>query len=283
MSEPSLPAATLDPEVVITRSGAKAIRDRLTGELMHPVVGPLVEAEHLYVGPSRLRERSREAGEPLVLFDVGLGAGSNALAAWCAAREVGARRLHIVSFDQSVDAMALAVSDAHAASFGFEGEALEAGRALLRRGHHESAHATWELRLGDLWETLPREARHGDVVYWDPFSAGANPALWTTRAFSMLHPRCGANATVHTYGGATSTRAAMLLAGFAVGEGPILGEVVPPGKGKRGTIAATRLEDLERPLDARWLTRLERSSAPWPIDAPADAFEVIRSRPQFAR
>ena len=31
-------------EVVITRSGAPAMRDRAVGELMHPVVGPLVEA-----------------------------------------------------------------------------------------------------------------------------------------------------------------------------------------------------------------------------------------------
>ncbi len=50
---------------------------------MHPVVGPLVEAERLYVGPSRLRERLVDgAKDPLVLLDVGLGAGSNAIAAW---------------------------------------------------------------------------------------------------------------------------------------------------------------------------------------------------------
>ena len=46
-----------DHEVVTTRSGARAMRDRATGQVMHPVVGPLAEAEALYVAPSRLAER----------------------------------------------------------------------------------------------------------------------------------------------------------------------------------------------------------------------------------
>ena len=49
-----------DFEVVTTRSGARAMRDCATGELMHPVVGPLVEAETLYeaagIGLARLKE-----------------------------------------------------------------------------------------------------------------------------------------------------------------------------------------------------------------------------------
>ncbi len=53
------------------------MRDKLTGELMHPLVGPLVEAPRLYIEPSRLAERLSQADHdgPLVLLDVGLGAG----------------------------------------------------------------------------------------------------------------------------------------------------------------------------------------------------------------
>ncbi|HVU49687.1 MAG TPA: hypothetical protein VHL80_03310, partial [Polyangia bacterium] len=46
------------------------------GEVMHPGVGPVVEAEQLYVRQSRLAERLREE-RTVVVFDVGLGAGSN--------------------------------------------------------------------------------------------------------------------------------------------------------------------------------------------------------------
>ena len=69
-------------QFVTTRDGAPAVVDREVGEVMHPVIGPAVESERLYVAQSRLAARLAEAGGPLVLFDVGLGAGSNALAAW---------------------------------------------------------------------------------------------------------------------------------------------------------------------------------------------------------
>src|SRR5687767_2150020 len=66
-------------EVVETRDGSRAMRDRESGELMHPV-GPLLEAAAIYVEPARLAERL-QAGA-VTLFDVGLGAGSNAAGAW---------------------------------------------------------------------------------------------------------------------------------------------------------------------------------------------------------
>ena len=121
---------TLDCEVVLTSSGALAMRDRLSGEVMHPVVGPRLEAERLYLGPSRLAARLNEPGPaPLLLLDVGLGAGSNAIAAWALSeqRSLAARTLSIVSFDRSTHALELAAAPEHRAAFGLEGGA---GRAV---------------------------------------------------------------------------------------------------------------------------------------------------------
>jgi len=278
---------SLDPEVVITTKGAKAIRDKLTGELMHPVVGPLIESERLYLGPSRLAHRLQDktTKTPLVLLDIGLGAGSNAIAAWRVSEALGdsARRLHIVSFDQSLEAMAKALEPDHAASFGFEGEAGIAAQTLLSEGVSETARTTWTMVKGDLLATLPTQ-KHGpaELVFWDPFSPGANPKLWTMNAFQLLHPLCAEGVSVHTYGGATSTRAALLLAGFFVGEGIIVGDESKAGQRKRATLAALHRDALERPLDARWLERVARSSAPFPSDAPVDALSRIRVHPQFA-
>jgi queuine tRNA-ribosyltransferase len=266
---------TLDCEVVVTRTGMPAMRDRATGELMHPVVGPAIEAERLYVVPSRLSARLRESQtEPLVLLDVGLGAGSNALAAWRVAEAMDAgRRLEIVSFDRSLSALELAIGAEHAAAFGFEGEAGVAARALLDRGRHESARTTWRVIVGELPSVLSDVT--ADVVFWDPFSPRANPSLWTAGAFSVLRRVCREGTTVHTYSGATAVRSAMLLAGFAVGLGPQTGD------NKFGTAGAVTLPDLDQPLDRRWLERLGRSSAPFPGDAPADALERIGLLPQF--
>ncbi|WP_437479336.1 MnmC family methyltransferase [Sorangium sp. So ce1014] len=270
-------------EVVTTRGGARAMLDRKTGEVMHPVVGPSIESARLYCEPARLSARlsapvSGARAEPLVLLDVGLGAGSNASAAWrlSEALPASARRLEIVSFDHSLDAFALAARPEHAADFGLDGAAGLAARALLAAGHHETARSRWRLVHGELPAALDLEAAAAaDVAFWDPFSPRANPDLWTLAAFTALRRCCRAGATVHTYSGATATRSALLLAGFAVGVGE------STGKNKTATCAAVDLRDLARPLDRRWIERLGRSSAAFPPDAPADALAQVASLPQF--
>jgi queuine tRNA-ribosyltransferase len=251
--------------------------DRVVGEVMHPVIGPAVESERLYVAQSRLASRLADPGGPLVLFDVGLGAGSNALAAWRCSAAAGpcARKLEIISFERDLGAFALALSPEGIARLGISAEEAEAARALRDRQLHDSARTAWRLRLGDALEGLAQEPALADVVFWDPFSPKANPALWTHEAFRTLRGRCGPRATVFTYSTATSTRAALLLAGFFVGTGDA------SGPKEQTTAAAVDPADVVRPLDRRWLERLARSSAPFPADAPSDALDRIRSHPQF--
>ncbi len=263
-------------EIVLTSLGVPAVRDVVLGEVMHPVVGPEVESERLYVAQSRLRERLAERGPPLVLFDVGLGAGANALAALAAA-ERGGRALEIVSFEVDTRALALAASAAGAERLGLGPAAVLAARTLLDGGRFESGRVLWRLVAGDVRGTLAREAAVADVVFWDPFSPRANPELWTVGAFAALRSRCGPGAALYTYSTATATRAALLLAGFFVGAGD------PSGPKQETTAAATDLSLVARPLDARWLARLARSSAPVPPDAPRDAIERVRAHPQFSR
>ncbi len=264
-------------EIVLTSLGVPAVRDAVLGEVMHPVIGPDVESERLYVAQSRLRERLAPSGPRLVLFDVGLGAGSNALAALAAADAGadGGRGLEIVSFELDPRALALATSDEGAARLGLAPRARDAARELLARGRHEGSRVLWRLVAGDLRDTLPLEAARADVVFWDPFSPKANPEAWTLAAFAALRARCAEGATLYTYSTATATRSALLLAGFFVGAGD------PSGPKEETTAAATDPSLLARPLDGRWLARLGRSSAPFPPDAPPDALERVARHPQF--
>ncbi len=264
-------------EIVVTSQGAPAVRDAEAGEVMHPVVGAAVESERLYVAQSRLRERLAEPGPPLVLFDVGLGAGSNALAAVRAARGAssGGRGLLVLSFERDLGALELAASEAGAAALELSFTDVAALRALLARGEHEEERVRWRLLRGDVAETLPAAPAEADVVFWDPFSPRVNPSLWSCAAFAALRARCGPDAALYTYSTATSVRTALLLAGFHVGAGD------PSGPKQETTAAATRSQLLARPLDARWLSRLERSSAPYPPDAPPDALPRVRAHPQF--
>ena len=271
----------LDCEVVVTRAGARAMLDRKTGEVMHPGVGPVAEARALYVDASRLGARLNEpTREPLVLLDVGLGAGSNAAAAIAAALALpqAARALELVSFDHSLSALKLAVKEDNAGAFGFSPEAREAALTVLTLQPYRRARLHWRVVLGELPGAFASEpAGRAEIVFWDPFSPRRNPELWSVSAFRALRGLCAPSVSVHTYSSATATRSALLLAGFFVGFGDPAGD-----KQATTTVAALDPSRLAHPLDARWLARLSRSSAPFPSDAPAHALARITAHPQFA-
>jgi queuine tRNA-ribosyltransferase len=267
-------------EVVRTRSGARAMLDRQSGEVMHPIGGPLLESERLYVAASGLARRLSSAQpQPLRLLDVGLGAGSNAAAAIRLRQSLGdgARRLELVSIERDLGAFELALCPDHADAFGWVGAAAPLAKILLSERAYRDRAIDWRLVLADVFDALAREPESSvDVVFWDPFSPGANPELWTVSAFTALRRVCRAGASVHTYSGATRVRSALLLAGFRVGIGD------PIADGKNATVASLDPGTLVAPLDGRWLQRLARSSAPFPPDAPGDALERVRACPQFA-
>jgi len=263
-------------EIVRTRKGHVAMRSLDAGEVMHPGVGPLMEAEQLYVGQSRLSERLRTTvGRKLVLFDVGMGAGSNALAARAESERapIHAARLELVSFERDLGSLALALT--HPADFALEGKSGEAARALLAHGRHETERTVWRLHHGDIGACLADETSLADIVFWDPFSPKANPGLWTIAAFTAVRRVANTHCTLFTYSASTAVRTALLLAGWAVGVGEPIGEKAAT------SAAAVAAEDLASPLDRQWLPRLSRPDAPLPSDGPPDIVVRISALPQF--
>ena len=264
-------------EIIRTRAGVPAMRSLETGEVMHPGVGPMAEAEQLYVRQSRLAQRLRAAESPaLVLFDVGMGAASNALAALAESERApaGASRLELVSFERELDALRTAFGEP--AAFGLDGAWGDAARGLLSHGHHETGRSSWRLELGDALEAFARQRRAADIVYWDPFSPRTNPTLWSVAAFSALRRVAGPRCTLFTYSASTAVRVALLLAGWSVGVGAGTGEKLAT------TAAAVLVEDLERPLGRGWLARLSLPGVPLPPDAGNDAIRDVAAAPQFS-
>jgi hypothetical protein len=79
-----------DFELVTLRSGARAVRHCGHGEVMHPAGGPWIEANRLYVEQSQLAARLTESPSRTVcIFDIGLGAATNAVAALTCAQQLG--------------------------------------------------------------------------------------------------------------------------------------------------------------------------------------------------
>ena len=289
-----------DYQIVRLANGEKTLFSASYGEKMHPGLGPSAEAELLYVRQLNIRERLESAKEELVVWDVGLGAAANATALLRATREV-AGRLHIVSFDNTMEPLAFALENARELSHvrGFErpiAALLGGGLAQFENGRTE---VVWEFRLGDFPDWLARRLPSGEghgagglagggphAIFYDAFSPAKNPAMWTLPVFANLFRALAPEraCALTTYSRSTMVRATLLLAGFYVGVGHATGFK------EETTIAANGLNLIAAPLDARWLERAERSDSAEPLRATAyagspatkETLQALRRHPQFA-
>jgi queuine tRNA-ribosyltransferase len=253
---------------------------------MHSVNDPAEEARSLYVEQSRLVERLAEpAASPLVVWDVGLGAGANAMAAIQAVEqrfgaEAPARGLTLVSFENDMDSLVLALR--HPAWFKHLRHA--APRRLLADNRWISANNAieWQLLRGD-FAANKLSAPLPDVIFFDPFSFKTDNALWTLAAFRELQHLVGAKpAELFTYSYSTSVRAAMLAAGFYVAKGRGTGPKAETTIGLTPLAAAT--EHGRELLGEEWLGKWRRSDAqaPMGVGANDDSWrEAVAKHPQF--
>ena len=135
--------------------------------------------------------------------------------------------------------------------------------------------------MGDARSLWAQASQAADLIYFDPFSPSSNPALWTPAAFAALRAEAregNDGCTLFTYSAATPTRVSLLLGGYYVGTG------AATGMKAETSVAATRLELLEKPLDQRWLERWERSSsqAPHGLALDQSVHSAVRGHVQFA-
>jgi len=272
---------------VVVKDDVGYIRDTISGEVMHPGSDPAQEAQSLYVEQSRLLERlSPLAGHtdtPLVVWDVGLGAAANAMAAILAVENLGpaaARPFQLVSFENDLDSLKLALD--HPGWFKHLRHA--APRALLRdsRWISPAAPIEWLLLSGD-FALRKFEAPPPDIIFFDPFSFKTDSALWTLDAFRELAQACGDRCTeLYTYTYSTSVRAAMLAAGFYVAKGRATG---PKGETTIGLSARAAASAHGRELlGPEWLAKWGRSDAQVPFGSTAqdDAWrDAVLAHPQF--
>jgi hypothetical protein len=265
-----------DFEPVVLGSGEVSIRDRRSGEIMHPGLGPRREAELLYVEQTRLVDRLSASGiAPVRVLDVGLGAATNALAVVDCALRVQGRALELISLERDDGPLRLALGEP--ARFPVQAAHREMLHALLARQRVEAPGLRWTWIEGDALEALDRIGAPQDVICFDPFSPGANPELWTVVALRRFRQVLAAGGVLSTYSASTRTRVTLLLAGFWVGVGASAAV-------KETTVASDGPAALASPLGARWLQRWRRSSARAPHGVARITSEIeqaVLDQPQF--
>ena len=284
-----------DYEVHLAEEGFASIRQISSGEIMHSHTPPMVEAKALYVEQAGLAERLRlpagadpATAAPLVIWDVGLGAAANAMAAiQCYEAEAAqgpVRRMQVISFENDLDSLRLAMT--HKNRFDYLRHS--GPDALLARGAWASRQFPglgWELHVGDFWTTAAGASARPDLIFFDFFSHKTDTDCWTAPQFRKLLGLCDPRkpAELFTYSASTAVRVALLDAGFHVAIGTGTGV-------KKETIVALT-PGYATPcryalLGKAWLDRWRRSSAKFPEGLPAAERAALEARieghPQFA-
>lgn len=202
----------------------------VSGEIMHSVNAPDDEAHRLYIAQSSLIASAltaSSASEPLVVWDVGLGAAHNAMAL---VRALDAHPshapVHLVSFERDLDALRLALDHPKL----FPHLRHPAPHRVLHAGSFSRPHFTWTLVRGDFLDTFAT-APPPAVIWYDPFSSKVDGPLWSASTFSRLASFLTAPVELFTYSRSSAIRTAMRDAGFTIERG------VPSGPKEETTIA----------------------------------------------
>lgn len=273
-------------EVMKQDGGFHSIRHVSSGEVMHSVTDPVIEAKRLYVDQLNMAETIPDYDEGrFVIWDVGLGAGTNAMATVREYERLHEERgklppLRIVSFENDLDSLRLAVKNPSL----FQHVKHPAPAAILGNGRWSSSlyPVEWILRKGDFRDHIS-SADIPNCIFYDPFSLHTDTPLWRYPLFRKLHEKCSAAKTMlFTYSSSTQVRGALLAAGFYVGRGTGTGP-------KSETTAAFSVPEACPPwielLDRDWLGRFERSSSKFGADCTEDEKREIEGRvlqhPQF--
>lgn len=262
-------------EIVKTTFGVTSIRNNQVNETMHAPLGPWREANELYIEQSKLKQRlEQNKDDEFVIYDVGLGAAANALAAIHCAKQ-SSRPMRLISFE--IDMRLLQFAREHSEEFDhFKGYEKAIDSILVYKIWRDD-NLVWELFEGDFLNCIDEVTHKCHLVFYDPYSSTQNQEMWTTDCFKKLRGKCHDDATFFNYSQATPVRAALLQAGFFVGYGKSIGYK------EATTQAACRLEDLDQPLDERWFQRWSRSGNPLPpfcVDAE-ELKRAIRQHEQF--
>ena len=281
-------------EVHIAREGFASIRHVSSGEIMHSRNEPMDEARGLYTEQAQLSQRvlnGSQGGEntPLVIWDVGLGAAANAMAAitcyeGCAANEA-VRSMRILSFENDLDSLELAFR--HSDKFSYLRHSAPAW--LLRQGQWQSREhsgLSWEVIKGDFLDTLESAPAPPELIFYDMFSSKTCRAHWSLETFARLLRACQSRpAALFTYSCSTAARVAMLAAGFWVARGRASGEKQETTVALTPEAAAAGWGEAYEFLGADWLRKWNRSSARFPAELPVEAHagfaEMLSGHPQF--
>src|SRR5580698_1116486 len=98
-------------KIVRLANGTYSVHSLAEKETFHPVVGPVAEAQALYINQLKLRQRLQVHQGEFVIWDVGLGAGGNVFTVFQATADLPCP-LRVISFDHTTEPLHFALENA---------------------------------------------------------------------------------------------------------------------------------------------------------------------------
>ena len=221
----------MERELVITEDGSATLRHNQTGECYHSTFGAYSESMHIFINHG-LHSILCTKAEKINIFEVGLGTGLNCLLSAVTADSFPSKQFEYIA----VEKYPLTGSEYKKLNYN-----------LLVNDEY---HSVWDKIHLCEWhfntELLPNftlHKIHGDIrdvaiersdinlVYYDAFSPGNQPELWSKDIFKSVRSLMSSNSLLVTYSSKGDVKEALRFAGFRI-------QRVPGPSGKRHMIIA---------------------------------------------
>ncbi len=217
------------PEILTTGDGTHTVRAFTHGEPFHSLRGSRRESIHVFI---RHGLQYMTTGREFIrLLEVGFGTGLNAVLTfghtWRQGPEISYEAWELFPIDRAV---------ARQLNFdAFSGEGLKGLTASLHDAPWESETSFGKFHLYKRHVDARACPTDGffDLVYYDAFSPGVQPDMWTPEQMKRMYGVCSPGAALVTYCASGHVRRAMEASGFRV-------ERLPGPPGKREMLRAVR-------------------------------------------
>ncbi len=216
---PYEPPADFEP--LRTGDGSLTLRSELLGEQYHSMHGAVLESTHVYIKAGL----ERVGKEEVDVLEVGLGTGLNLLLTWIRCLE-GKCRVHYTALEPFPLRREQLEALAHCEDLAWPGLQKPFVERMTSsvEGWHEALGGLAFRKLGiSVAEHEAEEAY--DVIYFDAFSPGIQPELWTVEIFRRMHRALRPGGSLVTYCAKGEVRRTMIAAGFSARR-----HKGPPGK-----------------------------------------------------
>ncbi|HEY5654161.1 MAG TPA: TIGR01212 family radical SAM protein, partial [Pontiella sp.] len=261
-------------KAIETEDGSLTFWNEDYKEHFHTPAGARLEAKEKYLIPGKLKERLTKGS--VALLDVCFGLGYNSLASINTAVH-GSDKYQLTVTALEMDRRVVRAASKNIKIM--ERDPFDWREALSNLYLDSAYHvpnASCCMLWGDARYTITKLRPNSfDLVFLDAFSTQRNSELWTVDFFRKLKAVMKPDAALLTYCAAIPVRSGLMEAGFFVGE------TIPVGRQRGGTIATILEQEIEMPLPDKELKMIRETTRGLPYRDPYGVWtnkEILRNR-----